>query len=122
MFMLDLSGVARWCLLLSVCAMVACSKPETHVAKINLVNDLGTRAQVALCKDVLHCEAISDLWTPKQIDAKDVESVVVSNEEMTVFKVTTEQNGKADARCLRIRIDRSNKTDHNLPLSSATDC
>ena len=122
MFMLDLSGVARWCLLLSVCAMVACSKPETHVAKINLVNDLGTPAQLALCKDVLHCESISDRWTPKQIDAKTAETVIVSNEEMTVFKVTTEQNGKADARCLRIRIDRSNKTDHNLPLSSATGC
>jgi hypothetical protein len=77
---------------------------------------------VALCKDVLHCEAISDLWTPKQIDAKDVESVVVSNEEMTVFKVTTEQNGKPDVRCLRVRIDRSSKGEHNLLLSSATGC
>ena len=102
--------------------MTACSEPESHVAKIILVNDLGTPAQLALCKDVLHCESISDLWTPKQIDAKGVEPVVVSNEDMTVFKVTTEQNGKADARCLRIRIDRSNKTDHNLPLSSATGC
>jgi hypothetical protein len=122
MLILDLSGVARWCLLLSCCAMTACSEPETHVAKINLVNDLGTSAQLALCKDVLHCESISDRWTPKQIDAKAAETVVVSNEETTVFKVTTERNGKPDVRCLRVRIDRSGKGDQNLPLSSATGC
>jgi hypothetical protein len=121
-FRTSIDQAAKWCFLLSLCAVTACSKPETHVAKIDLVNDLGTQAQVALCKDVLHCEAISDLWTPKQIDAKDVESVVVSNEEMTVFKVTTEQNGKPDVRCLRVRIDRSSKGEHNLLLSSATGC
>jgi hypothetical protein len=113
---------AKWVLLLLLCAMTACSEPETHVVKINLVNDLGIQAQLALCKDVLHCGSISDRWMPKQINAKAAETVIVSNEEMTVFKVTTKLNGKSDVRCLRVRIDRSSQADHNLLLSSATDC
>jgi hypothetical protein len=109
--------------LLPLCAVTACSEPEAHVAKINLVNDLGSPAVLDLCKDVVHCEAISDLWTPAKINAKDTRTFVVSNEEMTVFKVSTENNGKPDVRCLRVRIDKALKAAHNnLNLSSATGC
>ena len=108
--------------LLPLCILTACSEPETHVAQVNLVNDLGIRAELALCKDDVHCGAISDLWTPKQINAKETSSITVSNEETTVFKVSTIKNGQADVRCLRIRIDKSLKTPADLLLSSATNC
>jgi len=104
--------------------VTACSEPEAHVAKINLINDLGTTAQLDLCMDDVHCKAISDLWTPTTINAKGTHTFVVSNEETTVFKVSSSEiNGKADVRCLRVRIDKSLKTAHNnLLLSSATGC
>jgi hypothetical protein len=109
--------------LLPLFVVTACSQPEAHVAKINLINDLGSPAELDLCKDVVHCDAISDLWTPTKINAEDTHTFVVSNEEMTVFKVSTEINGKADVRCLRVRIDKALEDAHNnLRLSSATGC
>jgi len=109
--------------LLPLCIVTACSEPEAHVARINLINDLGSPAVLDLCKDDVHCDAISDLWTPTTINAKDSHTFVVSNEQTTVFKVSSEINGKTDVRCLRVRIDKSLKTAHNnLHLSSATSC
>ena len=109
--------------LLPLYMVTACSEPEAHVAKINLINDLGSPAQLDLCKDDVHCEAISDLWAPTKINAKDTHTLVVSNEETTVFKVSSVSNGKTVVRCLRVRIDKSLKSAHNnLLLSSATGC
>lgn len=109
--------------LLPLCIVASCGKPEAHVAKINVINDLGTRAQLDLCKDDVHCDATSDLWPPTMIDAKDSHTFVVSNEQTTVFEVSFETNGKANVRCLRVWIDKSLKADHNnLLLSSATGC
>ncbi|MGB7596322.1 MAG: hypothetical protein WBM09_02030, partial [Gallionella sp.] len=48
--------------LLAICVVTAC-QPQSHVARINLINDLGSPAKIELCKDDVHCEAISDLWT-----------------------------------------------------------
>jgi hypothetical protein len=108
--------------LLPLYIMTACSEPESHVSKINLINDLGSQAELSLCKDDLHCGSISEQWTPKKINAKDHQSFAVSNEETTVFRVSSEINGKANVRCLRIRLDGSVKNSHDLLLSSATDC
>ncbi len=108
--------------LLPIYTITACSDPESHVSKINLINDLGSQAELSLCKDDLHCGSISEQWTPKKINAKDNQSFAVSNEETTVFKVSFEINGKANVRCLRIRLDESLKTSHDLLLSSATGC
>ena len=109
--------------LLPLYMVTACSKPETHVAKINVINDLGTRAQLDLCKDDVHCDATSDLWPPTTIEAKDSHTFVVSNEQTTVFEVSFVVNGVANMRCLRVRIDKSLKADHNdLLLSSAAGC
>jgi hypothetical protein len=108
--------------LLPLCIMSAC-EPEAHVAKINLINDLGRPAALDLCKDIVHCSAISDLWPPAKIKANETHTFVVSNEETTVFKVSTEADGKTEVRCLRVRIDKTLKADHNnLNLSSATGC
>jgi hypothetical protein len=108
--------------LLSMFMLTAC-EPQAHVAKINLINDLGGPAKLDLCKDVVHCSAISDLWPPSKIDANETHTFVVSNEETTVFKVSTETDGKTESRCLRVRIDRALKAEHNnLHLSSATGC
>lgn len=108
--------------LLPLCGISACS-PQAHVAKINLINDLGRPAVLDLCKDVVHCSAISDLWPPAKISANETHTFVVSNEETTVFKVSTQTDGKTDARCLRVRIDKTLKAEHNnLHLSAATDC
>ncbi|MCG6933806.1 MAG: hypothetical protein LJE57_09205 [Gallionella sp.] len=107
---------------LPLCIISACS-PESHVAKINLINDLGRPAKLDLCKDDVHCSAISDLWPPTKINANETHTFVVSNEETTVFKVSTENDGKTEARCLRVRIDKVMKADHNdMDLSSATGC
>jgi hypothetical protein len=108
--------------LLPIYIMTACSDPAEHISKITLINDLGRQAELSLCKDDLHCESIEQLWPPKRIDAKDTQSFAVSNEEATVFKVSSEINGKTNVRCLRIRLDESLKTSHDLLLSSATDC
>ncbi len=108
--------------LLQLSTMTACSEPKSHVAKINLINDLGTEAELSLCKDDVHCESISELWPPTKIAAKETRSITVSNEEITVFKVSSEINGKAGARCLRVRLDESQNPLHNLLLSSAGDC
>ena len=95
--------------------LAACSQPEAHVSNINLINDLGVQAELALCKDDVHCDAISDLWTPKQINAKEKESFIVSNEETTVFKVSSEINGKPSVRCLRVRIKEPSEPPDSLP-------
>ncbi len=108
--------------MLPLCVMTACSEPETHILKINVTNDLGSPAKLALCEDYLHCITTSDQWTEKMIGANDTESFVMSTEAATVFKVTTETNGKTDARCLRVRFDKSLKASPNLRLSSATGC
>ncbi len=111
------------CLAVLPLFMVTACQPEAHVARINLINDLGSPAKIDLCKDDVHCEAISDLWTPTTIKPKDTHIFVVSNEELTVFKVSTEIDGKTDVRCLRVRIDKALKAEHNnLQLSSATGC
>jgi hypothetical protein len=83
---------------------------------------LGSQATLDLCKDELHCESISNEWTQKKINDNDTESFVVSNEKATVFKVSSDINGKTNVRCLRIRLDKSIKTTRELLLSSATDC
>lgn len=108
--------------LLPLYIMTACSEPKSHVSKINLINDLGSQAELSLCKDDLHCGSISEQWTPKKINAKDNQSFAVSNEETTVFKVSYEINGKVNVRCLRIRLDESLKATHDLHLSSAAAC
>ena len=108
--------------LLPLYLMTACSEPETHILKINITNDLGSPAELALCKDDFHCISLSDQWTAKKINANDTESFVMSTEAVTVFKVSTEINGKTNARCLRVRFDKSLKASPNLFLSSATDC
>jgi hypothetical protein len=120
--MKQISRVFMACLtLLPLYMVTACSKPD--VAKINVINDLGTRAQLDLCKDDVHCDATSDLWPPITLEAKDTHTFVVSNEQTTVFEVSFVVNGNANMRCLRVRIDKSLKTDHNnLLLSSATGC
>jgi hypothetical protein len=108
--------------LLPICMMSACSDPERHILTINLKNDLGKQAELSLCKDVLHCGSVSDQWTPKQIGAQAALSFTVSSEAATVFKVSYENNGKTEVRCLRIRWDESRKPSHDLLLSSATAC
>lgn len=108
--------------LLPICMMSACSDPEQHILKINLINDLGTQAELSLCKDDLHCGSVSDQWTPKQIGAQATQSFTVSSEATTVFKVTYEISGKTEVRCLRIRWDESHKPAHDLLLSSAAAC
>jgi|PersoiStandDraft_1058852.scaffolds.fasta_scaffold68520_1 hypothetical protein len=107
---------------LSLYIITACSEPESHISNINLINDLGSQATLDLCKDNLHCESISNEWVQKKINNNDIESFVVSNEEITVFKVSSEINGKTNVRCLRIRLDKSIKTSRELLLSSATNC
>ena len=106
----------------SIYMITACSEPESHISNIKLINDLGRQAILDLCKDELHCESISNEWVQKRINDKDTESFVVSNEKATVFKVSSEINGKTNVRCLRIRLDKSIKTSRELLLSSATDC
>jgi hypothetical protein len=108
--------------ILSLYIITACSEPESHISNIKLINDLGSQATLDLCKDELHCESISNEWIQQKINDKDTESFVVSNEKATVFKVSSEINGKTNVRCLRIRLDKSLKTSHDLLLSSATDC
>ena len=108
--------------ILSLYIITACSEPESHISNIKLINDLGSQATLDLCKDELHCESISNEWVQKKINNNDIESFVVSNEEITVFKVSSEINGKTNVRCLRIRLDKSIKTSRDLLLSSATDC
>jgi hypothetical protein len=108
--------------LLPLCIISACSE-DAHVSKINLINDLGRPAVLDLCKDDVHCSAISDLWPPARLGVNETHTFVVSNEETTVFKVSTVADGRTDARCLRVRIDRTLKAEHNnLHLSSATGC
>ena len=108
--------------ILSLYVITACSEPESHISNIKLKNDLGGQATLDLCKDELHCESISNEWIQKKINDNDTESFVVSNEKATVFKVSSDINGKTNVRCLRIRLDKSIKTSRELLLSSATDC
>ena len=108
--------------LLPLSLMTACSEPQSHIAKINLINDLGAEAELSLCKDDIHCESISGLWPPTKISANETRSFTVSNEETTVFKVSAEIHGKTTARCLRVRRDESRKPSPSLLLSSAADC
>ncbi len=116
-------GVFQACLvLLPACIMTACSEPETHIAKINLVNDLGSQVQLEMCKDDLHCASISELWPAKTLAAKESRSFVVSTEELTVFKVSYSSNGKASVRCLRVRPDKSLKAAYEVLLSTASGC
>ncbi len=106
----------------SLYMITACSEPESHISNIKLINDLGSQATLDLCKDDLHCASISNEWRQKKINDRDTESFVVSNEGTTVFKVSSEINGTINVRCLRIPLDKSIKTSHELLLSSATDC
>jgi len=116
-----ISSVFLICIaLLLPCLLVACSEPETHIATINLVNDLGSQAQLEMCKDDLHCASISELWPAKTLAAKEGRSFVVSTEETTVFKVTYSSDGKASVRCLRVRPAKSHPVD--VPLSAAAGC
>jgi hypothetical protein len=115
--------VMQTCLaLLPLYIFTACSEPESHISVIKIINDLGSQSTLDLCKDELHCESISNEWTQKKINNKDTGTFVLSNEKATVFKVSSQINGKTDVRCLRIRLDRSLKTSRDLLLSSATDC
>ncbi len=100
----------------------ACSEPESHILNIKLINDLGARAVLELCKDDLHCGSTSDLWPAKTIDAKANLTFAVSNEQTTVFKVTSMADGQTAVRCLRVRVDKSLKAAPDLLLSSATGC
>jgi hypothetical protein len=102
--------------------MTACSEPETHIAKINLINDLGSQVRLELCKDDLHCQSISELWPAKTMAANESRSFVVSTEETTVFKVSYSSDGKPGVRCLRVRRDKSLKIPVDLPLSTAAGC
>lgn len=102
--------------------MTACSEPETHILKVNVTNDLGSPAKLALCEDYLHCITISDQWTEKNISANDTESFVMSTEAVTVFRVSAEINGKARVSCLRVKFDKSLKAAPKLFLSAATNC
>lgn len=111
-----------WLAILSLYIITACTEPESHISSINLTNDLGSQATLDLCKDELHCESISNEWIQKKINNNDTESFVVSNEDVTVFKVTSEINGKTNVRCLRIRSDKITKTSRKVLLSSATEC
>jgi len=107
--------------LLPLCIMASCAKPD--VAKINLINDLGRPAKLDLCKDDVHCDAISDLWAPTKLSAMETHTLVVSNEEMTVFKISTVVDGKPVERCLRVTVNKALQADHNnVHLSSATGC
>lgn len=102
--------------------MTACSEPETHILKINMTNDLGSPAKLALCEDYLHCITTSDQWTEKEIGANDTESFVMSTEAVTVFRVSAEINGTTKVSCLRVKFDKSLKASPSLLLSAATDC
>lgn len=107
--------------LLPLCIIAACAKAD--VAKINLINDLGRSAKLDLCKDDVHCDAISDLWTPTTLNAKETHTFVVSNEEVTVFKISTVINGSSEERCLRVTVNKALKAEHNnVHLSTATSC
>jgi hypothetical protein len=108
--------------ILSLYVVTACSEPASHISNVSLINDLGSQATLDLCKDDLHCESISNEWRQKKINIKDTESFVVSNEGTTVFKVSSEINGKVNVRCLRIPLDKSIKASRELLLSSATEC
>jgi hypothetical protein len=118
-----ISGVLLTCLaVLPPCMLTACSEPETHVAKINLVNDLGSQAQLELCKDDLHCASISELWPAKTLAEKESRPFVVSTEETTVFKVTYPSDGKPSVRCLRVRPAKSQQVSDDVLLSTAAGC
>lgn len=102
--------------------MTACSEPETHIAKIRLINDLGSEARLEMCKDDLHCQSISDLWPAKTLAATDAQSFVVSTEETTVFKVSYSSNGRPSVRCLRVRPPKPPAAVQDVPLSTAAGC
>ena len=108
--------------MLSLYLITACSEPESHISNIKIINDLGSQVTLDLCKDELHCVSISNEWIQKKINNNDTESFVLSNEKETVFKVSSEINGKTNVRCLRIRLDKLIKASRELLLSSATDC
>jgi len=117
------AGLFLLCLAaLPLSMLPACSEPESHVANIKLVNDLDVRAVVELCKDDLHCGSTSDMWPARTIDAKDTLTFAVSNEQTTVFKVTSMVDGQTVARCLRVRMDKPHDIIPGLLLSSATGC
>jgi hypothetical protein len=118
-----IQGVFQICMaLLLPCMLADCSEPETHVATINLINDLGSQVRLELCKDNLHCASISELWPAKTLAAKESRSFVVSTEETTVFKVSYSSDGKPSVGCLRVRPAKSMKLPVDLPLSTAAGC
>lgn len=102
--------------------MTACSEPDPHISKINLINDLGKPADVHLCKDYLHCESLSHMWPSITVGIDETKKIVVSNEVISVYRVSTKINGKSKTQCLRVKLDKSIQGYQNITLSTAIDC
>lgn len=108
--------------LMPLYAMTACSEKDGHIAKINLVNDLGKPVEISLCDDFLRCEFISRTWPAKTIGIKDTQAVTVSNEVASVFRVSSKTDEKTNVQCLRVQLNKSVSGYQNILLSSAKDC
>ena len=111
-------------ILLQPCMMTACSNSaeDSDVSKINLINDVGRPVEVNLCKGDPHCESLEKLWHPMQLGINESKAVTVSNQVRTIFRVSSEINGKPSVTCLRLRLDKAQKTSQDVLLSTAADC
>lgn len=100
--------------------MTACSRPEEHIAKINLINDLGKAVEISLCDDYMHCESLSRMWPPRKIDIGQTQPLTISNELISVYRLSAKSDTKN--RCLRVRPNKKAGGAQEIRLSSAQDC
>ena len=110
------------CALILMFAVTACSKPAEHISHLNMVNDLGNPAEVALCDDYLHCASLSRMWPQISLGINKSQPITVSNEAKSVFRVTSRNGEQPVVRCLRVQLDNSAKGFQDIPLSSAQGC
>jgi len=102
--------------------MTACSKPDPHISNINLINDLGKSAEINLCKDYLHCESLSHMWPSITIGINATKELTISNEVISIYRISTNTNGKAKEQCLRVKLDKSIQGYQDIALSTASNC
>lgn len=105
--------------LMSACNYYA---DDADISKINLKNDLGKPAEIALCKGDPHCEAIEEIWPQKMIGLGATKTITVSKGVKMIFHVSTEIEGKSKVSCLRVPVVRPIPAIREVLLSSATEC